>query len=675
MFPEAASQSPYPQMAYWKPGPDLLEGNSHIDLVRRFFEVSGMNLLVILMDMHERGYNIPASYDRLREITAEAHRLGGRIACGVDIRYLTARLAEKYPEDNYGVIEPVTATVMADGTCTVNYKLGLHNKQPVEYGILKAWILRQTDASHYEPDSLQLVENTAIESGSQDGWIALKLQTSPANAGLTALFIPYMQFSRLDLFSENLLDEYASLIDRFDGIGLDGMITDEFGLHIPNDADGLLRKFHYSEPLARAFQLHTGRSFDALLPALRFAPAGKDHERLSILNSYFELIRLRCVEIEQFLYNEVKRRCGPDGFTGLHPTFWNECALEVFHDGLDWWSVPRDYAQTDEQICTPIRLALSRKCGPVWYNMWYTNGELNLESYCRETLRYARFGGRTHYHSYYSHSEKQLVGTIGEPGVLEKIAEMERWIYELNRFQKSQPDARVAVVAGTAALTNWAIEAPECHAIPPDRGCFLNACAFANRLLECGWLCDLLPDYEIENGSMTINGEGKPVYGTQTYDALVFLYPDYIKPAVFDFMKRVAAGPTVLVIGGSCSRFFDGSAVGNAFEAVTKCSVWSSDRVPSAELVAGILRRHKIAGNVYRSGCRYQDGSAVFVASGEQPCGNPLRISEYIDGHHVEADADDFLGIKLRNDGSVERLTAGRLHKLIINGKASGVRF
>lgn len=653
--------TPTPQLAYWKWGPEYLEGDTHLDAVRRFFAVGGLNLLVILMDLAERGYNHPDAMRRLREMVAEAHRLGGRVAFGVDVRYLATRLAERYPDDNYGVVEPVTGTVDAAGVCRVTYDFRLGNKPPVACAIERACLLRPTDACHYDPASLRDIADATIADG------ALVARVGPESAGQTVLFFPVMRFARLDLFSAQLLPEYGTLMDRFADVPLDGMTTDEMGLHIPHDPGALVRKFHYSAPLAAAYRNKTGRALRDDLPALRLAPAGDDGVRHRALNAYFELIRERCVEIESFLYAETKRRCGPDAFVGLHATFWNESAHEVFHDGLDWWDVPRDYAQTDEEVCLPIRLALTRKGGPVWYNMWYTNGELHPASYFREALRYARFGGRMHYHSYLTHSEKQLVGEIGAPGVLERVARMEAWIARLNRFQRSQPDARVAIVVGSAALTNWALEHPHVTAIPPDRGVLPQAVRFANGLLhDCGWLCDLLPDYEIEHGEFGLEPDGRLRYGVQTYDALVYLCPECIKPAVLDFLRAAGAAGTRWLCGGTSRWFFDGAGIGDAFETVAATAAQRWPGIPSPERVAGWLRRWNVPMNRWANGCLYQDGSAIFVAAGEAPEGNPLQVDVILRGYRVRAEGEDFLAIRLATDGRVEELLGNGAPRLTV---------
>src|SRR5690606_31088745 len=102
-------------------------------------------------------------------------------------------------------------------------------------------------------------------------------------------------------------------------------------------------------------------------------------------------------KIENLYYQSIKELFGPNAMVMTHPTWFPiPDKREVFKNGLDWWSVKRDLAQTDETTPFSVRTALAKKWNsPLWYNMYYDKA---LDSYKSELWRSVLGGGRLNYH-------------------------------------------------------------------------------------------------------------------------------------------------------------------------------------------------------------------------------------------------------------------------------------
>ena len=100
---------------------------------------------------------------------------------------------------------------------------------------------------------------------------------------------------------------------------------------------------------------------------------GRTGERAAAVNHYMEMWWQRNAEIETKYYHAIKQVFGKDAMVGTHPTWWPyPNTAEVFKNGLDWWAVKRDLAQTDESTPFCVRTALAKKWhSPLWYNMYY----------------------------------------------------------------------------------------------------------------------------------------------------------------------------------------------------------------------------------------------------------------------------------------------------------------
>jgi hypothetical protein len=407
------------------------------------------------------------------------------------------------------------------------------------------------------------------------------------------------------------------------------------------------------------------------------------------VSDYLRVLRERMGENNRWFYDETKRRFGDGAFVGVHPTLWGDSSdfsMDIAHNGLSWWETPRDYAQTDECVAMPIRLALAHKWGgPVFYNMWYSGNTQQLETYWHETWRNARFGGRTHYLGYECPNEPGVF-RLKHPGALEGIEAMERKISEIDRVQRSQPDCRALIVFGMEAASNWRLSGK--WALPVrGQGLLPQILKFANALFE-HFLCDLVPSTEISNGSVEIEG-GSAWLGTQAYDAIIYVAPELCGRDVLRKLSAYSAGGGRLLLAGACTRCADGRPAGADFAELARLADRAgradqagfaglaeraepeeptgrtdpADRagraglavfaaqagftglapeIPSAAETLGWLSSQGIPANRWHNGCAYQDGSLLFTAEGHMPTGNILAVDCRRNGRAIRFTGEDY---------------------------------
>ena len=154
------------------------------------------------------------------------------------------------------------------------------------------------------------------------------------------------EYYSIDVFSPNLIPFCRSLMARYREVGADGGMRDEWGF-IPNYSPDL-RTFFWSPNFAAAYRAEFGRDLLADLPLLACGPRG-DAGRSAAIGAYMKLTLKRNVEIERDFYAANKEIFGADVYVAKHPTWFSSiCPQEFFHNGLDWWQAPRDWAQSDE---------------------------------------------------------------------------------------------------------------------------------------------------------------------------------------------------------------------------------------------------------------------------------------------------------------------------------------
>lgn len=534
---------------------------------------------------------------------------------------------KKYPTECCYLVKlcPIPLDKDGNGKIQIDFDPVYHYtavfNQDGEHELLKTWAFKSVGDDTFLDGSLAEITSVSSSISAEEKKIIISVSGAPEKCDKAVVAVAFKQ-PIPDLASDKLPSFYEELMVFAKAAKLDGAMSDEWGydviLHIntPNPYDDntlSMEHLPYSQNFDRFFKERTGYGLLENFLFLEYAPEGNTDKRKKTINDFLHAYRALMAKNDEDMYDLTKKYLGKDSFFGVHPTWWgsvDKLNFEFYKNGFYWWQAKRDIAQTDETVIIPIRTALAHKFkSEYWYNMWYSMGTRDIKTYFTETYQNMLFGGKTHYLGYECPNES-VVLAFKPQGLMEQIEEVDVNARMLDGVL-SQPDSRVLVLFGFDAVGNWA-EATT--ALPPwtPKNKRLDYVLNTTHELFNEYLCDLVPTDEIDNGSLKLNC-GKPVYGNQEYDAVVFLYPVDLNDAENNFI--------------------------NALNVPLLCT----DSAKVSEIVE-FLKKSGIEKNRLINAAKMQDGSRIFVSDGKKPSGNDLNIDVDFYGK-VKFKGEDFLYI------------------------------
>jgi len=635
---------------YWKWDETIFEEGALEAGARDIVSRSGFELVYVSFHHLGRPYDDSELFEKITEFSQILRENGRKLLLDVDIRTEMATFRKFYPNSEAGSVlfYELRLDHTGSGCISAKHRIRGRTGRSIEDGagtVLRAWAFDATGRK-YLPESLVPIN---VDTKTQGTMTEYSVSAGRENAGKLALVAVWFGSAIPDPFSDDIYPFYRQMLEYFCELDCAGVANDEWGydLYLNRNDNGLfsVRAFPYTQAMEKKFFARFGKNLANELIHFAYLPKGSEVKAYSLINEYLDLMRAQMKENNDWFYDTGKLLFGPDAFIGVHPTFWgdyDDCGIDILHNGLDWWEVKRDIAQTDEFVIMPIRLALAHKWGGnTWYNMWYSGNTQQPATFYMESWNNLRFGGRTHYLGYECPNEPGVYN-LKNPNGLELAWKMEQRISEASMFLESQPDSSVLVVFGMQAATNWLYAYGE-PKVTRSLGRFPHILRFAANLFEhC--VCDLVPSTEIKNGS--IRREGAYLrYGTQQYEAVIFIEPEFSEPEVLDFFADYQKSGGKLIIGGSCACFSDGEPADQAFRALCENAVRYDPELTVAKTVL-TLQKLKVPKNLVPNGCLFQDGTMVFTAAGIAPTGNFLQVDCEFNGHRVRFSGEDYLILK-----------------------------
>lgn len=670
----------------WKWDDSSIEGD-YLAKARELTERFHGDTICIAAHWVHLAFDDPKLIECFRQCADYFHSIGKKLCVEACIRNEGERFFQSFPKDQAWLSHKAEIVLDDEGNGEITLDI-----EPVYHywriagtcgpqKVMGAWALNKTSDICYRPESLTDIKDrvwiqiNTDESGQNvcrqvnyGGEIktdagcclnTLHVRGGKENAGKTAVVMVGTLQPIPDLASEHLMEHYRVMIQAAKTAHVDGVFSDEWGYDVilkieevnPYDDNNLfLRHLSVSDAMADKYaRRFEGRSLYEDLLSLYYAPEGEEQVSVSAINRYILNLRKIMADNDRQMHGIAKEILGKDTFYGIHPTWWgsvDSLNFEIFKNGFYWWEAVRDVAQTDETVIVPIRTALAHKWGSgIWYNMWYSMGTLDINTYFRETWNNLRFGGRTHYHGFECLNEG-VVLELRKPGLLEQIEAMDARVRMVEDYQVSQPDSRVLVLFGMEAVSNWRLcQAPHPNWAPQNvkLDYVLNTAA---KLFDT-LLFDLVPTSEIAGKSLTVK-DGRAVYGTQVYDTVVVLLPESMDRSCYEYLRQLS--PDRLLIYGSATIYNDGEKVSENDLASLCNGAKRQEALPSPQELAQDILGIGVEANRWDNGCRFQDGSVIFTGSGEKNVGNPLALDTVIDGHHVQFKGEDFVFLKFNGD-------------------------
>ncbi len=558
--------------------------------------------------------------------------------------------------ESEGVIQNGTLTLSNVCTSVRAYTGAVEAQKeykPMASELIKAYAFRKTAEGFYKDGSVQDITDRAVIFDNHDAEMTVRFDCADLE-GYTVYMTAAHYYHYPDLFGPGMEDDFRDIIDSYKDVGFDSFVLDEFK-NFPIRGPWDEYKFRdriYGDHFKKYFNECTGKDLDRHLFDMRYCPENQDGIRMAAINLYFDIFRHSTKRFERFMFDYVKQLLGEDAFDGLHNTFHNWLHDdEIWTTCVNWWEVPRTYAQTDENIVFPIRMGIACQCKEsLIYDMYYHK---DPQTFADKVMRDAAFGSRLHYHA----MNDGFYGVdTGSEEFLRFIKPLEDKISLLNSFDPAGlPKMELLVVFGFPRFCNWYPD--ESIRGNYDINIGINVERRCRALWNDGYLNALAPSDAIDDGRITLDADGNYDYCGHKFQKLLYLYPQYAKPQTIEALNTFAAHGNLAVIG-SLTHDFNGETVNDEF--------LKPYQIGEDADIAEFLHLTK---NRIENGCELEDGSVILADTGYST--ERVDRTDRIDvaGHTVDVTYQGVCAVKLKESGKIEKAVAGDCRYLALDGQ------
>lgn len=646
--------SRHPKIQYWFWDKPLLKSQAFKEQLDLLCEKSDFNTVILT---ERNGVNfweesmkpyfdkaIKLAHERNLKIMLQLWPKGHNHRTEVDLKNAVAFATER---------EGVISTGELSLTSLCDCVRWVQAAPPIANRILKVYAFKKIGEGFYDENSLTDITHKAVITENEENKLTAKFNC-PELEGYTVYMLTAHYYQCADMFSELRIKEFKDIIDFYKDSGFDSIVLDEFKnrtINPPWVSDTFRDRF-YGDSFKKYFEEKTGKDLDQILFEMRYCPKGKENVRMSAINIYFDIFRHSTRVVETFVADYTKKTFGKDAFDGLHNTYHNWLQNdEIWMTCCNWWEVPRIYAQTDEDICYPVRLGIACGCKEsIVYDMFYNK---DPQTFADKVMRDAAFGSRLHYHAM---NDLYYGVDTGSAEFLDFIKPVEDKITLLNAFDPAGlPKMELLVVFGFPSLCNWYPDEEARSGFDINKKLVLEKRCID--LWNGGFFNAMAPSDAVDDGRITKDADGKFDYCGHKFKKLLYLYPQYAKDKTILALKQFAAEDNFAVIG-ELTHGFTGEEVDGSF---------LSGRTLLED--ADIAEEMKLTPNKIEGGCELEDGSVV-IADTEFSREKKERTLEIeVSGHKVKASYKGVFAIKLDKGGKLQKAACGDCAFLQIDGE------
>ena len=290
------------------------------------------------------------------------------------------------------------------------------------------------------------------------------------------------------------------------------------------------------------------------------------------------------------------------------------------------------------------------------YNQYYDKIFPPVEEKALSDLRY---GVRTHYHALNDKRPNRF--DLQDPEAVAGINKVENCARLLNKFNPLLPKINLLVIFGMEALQNW-------YPNESDRGVYdindkLGILAKSLDIWNAGYLNALVPSDVIEKGILKIGANGRPVMNGHTFDAVLYLYPQYAKESELKFLEEYEKGGGKLMLEGKADHDFNANPASKRFAAIyAKATVkgYAVENLPKL----GIQK------NRLPDGCKNEDGSYVFTNFNSLMGDEVSNFAVNIDGENYTGNYKGMAIISADKKNGLKKFAANGFTQLSRNGES-----
>lgn len=650
----------HPLIGYWFITPETLQGDSYIKQIEEYARTTPYTLIFLTARNGVDFFDVETMHPVFDRLVKKADSLN----IGIGLQIWESQ-DQSYSEKNCSrtIVETEGKLDQNGYAICKNRPRDIRVNEAFKNELFRAYAFKKCDRGIYSPGSLQDITPLCIQTGNNEEF-QITVNAGKELAGYDIYLLSEVYYNNACLFSDYTIDSFFRLLKAYSDIPFKGVGLDEFG-YLPvkpswilESEKDVLRIRHYSLAMKQEYRNLYNRDLDEDLFRMRYSPEGDDSEKIKAINFYMDLMRHGPLKIENALARFAKIIYGHNVFIGLHNTYHNDFENdEIWSTGINWWTLPRDYGHSDEHTPTSIQTGIGMaNTQNVMYNMYY-HKDINL--FANKALTDLRYGIRSHYHAI---NDGSIWGvSLERPEVAPLIMQVERMAKLANHFNATYVDARILVIAGMEALSNW-------YPNYETRGMYdiNHTLKFQNKvreMWEAGYLNALVPTDLIENNLLMLNNDNKPTINGHIFDAVVFLNPQYAKPKTVDFIKRYVEAGGKLLMEGTAQKDFYGNDLKEWQEEIAGRAVatyYSLDNV--AKL--GIPK------NEYKDGNRCADGAIILTDYPSLKNNSRTDFSITIGNNVYTGKYQGLVALDTDEQGNIKRFACGSFDELFRNGKS-----
>ncbi len=544
----------------------------------------------------------------------------------------------------------------------IGVKKGDRNARCRKSSLFAAYILDKSAPGEYIPGSLEEITDHCKSFSNDANSVHVTIDLGPNYAKKTVYVLTSHMYQSPDLFTDYYENSFRDIIDYYSEVPFDGVGLDEFkSLNVMHCVEVFLqgapfRQRIYGPGFAKHYEETYSQSLKECVFDMRWAPVGEPERRICAINRYFDVLKENVIKVENFVATEAKRRYGKNTFIGLHNTYHNKLSNdEIWHTGCMWWDLPREYGQTDEDICYPVRMGIS--CShpqPIVYDMYYAL--TSPDRIYEKAIRDARYGVRVHYHAY--HDTRPNRFDLQDSQALSNITKIERRIRMLNVLDLPRPQMDLLVVFGRPALTNWYPNTYLRNDFDINGGLFvMEKC---DELWNAGVVCALVPSTKIDSGVLRIDNNGDINYNGHIFKQILFIGPEYSKKETLKFILDASKNHQVF-IDGIVTRDFDGEDATERFQEISKNAL-----VHDFDLKW--LFDNGIKKNAINDGALLEDGTVIVSNLASALSETPTTFSITSNNYTFTGLYNGITALRCNSSGTIDKLACGGFHKIYRNG-------
>jgi hypothetical protein len=654
------SNENHPEIGYWFITPTLI--NDEKKILANIDSIADKCMYTMLFLTSREGanfYDYHVLHPVFEKLVAEGHRKGLKIGL-----QLWGNYQDKSIEGSQSMI--IENEVMLDKSgnadTTIKAKFIRFSDRLLKTELFKVYTFRKTSEGFYDLATLKDITDQCESVSPDKETVQIRIKGGESVKNFTACVMTQQYCSQSSMWDDVEINGFVEAMKFYSDIPFDGFALDEYGnKFVAREAElrssQAFRGRWYSTAMAKEFLRIKKIPLEKTLFDARYAPEGKPEVRMKAINEYMEFMRSGALRVENAVYEKSKEIFGDNIFNGIHNTYHNSLINdEIWANGIGWWDAPRKYGQTDEKTRRPTQMGVAM-AHPMnaMYNQYY---DANLEPVLVKAFSDLRYGIRTHYHAL--NDKRPLRFDLEDPNAVIGINKIENCTRLLNKFNPSLPEVKLLVIFGIEALSNW-------YPNEADRGVYdindkLGIEEKGVEIWNAGYLNALVPSDLIVNGKLIIGDDGKPALNGHTFDAVVYLDPQYAREPVLKFLEKYENMGGKLMLEGAAKNDFEGSDISKRFNSILKRATVSGYSVEN-------LSKLGIRQNLLPDGCKNEDGSYLFTDWHSLQTSNIATFTITIDGDTYSGDYKGLAIIDADKKSGVKRYAATGCKELRRNAK------